>query len=176
MFYTYAYLREDGSPYYIGKGKAGRINSKLHSVGLPSKDRRIFLKKNLTEEESIRHEIYMIDVFGRKDLGTGILRNTTCGGEGISGYKHTDESKAKISRAISNPSDETRKRMSIASSNKTMSLSARKKIGEYNRNRPKEVLDKMSQSHKGIKFSEERRKRMSEAQKKRRQRESTHGH
>jgi hypothetical protein len=47
-YYTYAYLREDGTPYYIGKGKAGRINNTLHTIHLPVKEeRRIFLKKNL---------------------------------------------------------------------------------------------------------------------------------
>ena len=33
------------------------------------KSRIIFLKQNLTEEEAFKHEIYMIAVFGRKDLG-----------------------------------------------------------------------------------------------------------
>jgi hypothetical protein len=85
-FYTYAYLREDGTPYYIGKGKKDRIHNPLHnSIHLPPKERRIFLKQNLTEEEAFKHEIYMIDVFGRKDLGTGILRNMTNGGQGVSG-------------------------------------------------------------------------------------------
>jgi len=88
-FYTYAYLREDRTPYYIGKGKDDRcfIKSKKESVSPPKdKSRIIFLKQNLTEEEAFRHEIYMISVLGRKDLGTGILRNLTDGGEGVSGY------------------------------------------------------------------------------------------
>ena len=81
-YYTYAYLREDGTPYYIGKGKGRRINFPYQRrAKIPPKERRIFLKKNLTEEEAIKHEIYMIDIFGRKDLGTGILRNLTHGGE-----------------------------------------------------------------------------------------------
>ena len=85
-YYTYAYLREDGTPYYIGKGIRDRIHNPLHnSIHLPTKERRLFLKQNLTEEEAFKHEIYMIAVFGRKDLGTGILRNMTNGGQGVSG-------------------------------------------------------------------------------------------
>ena len=56
-FYTYAYLREDGTPYYIGKGKKDRIDNPLHnSIHLPPKERRLYLKQNLTEEEAFKHE------------------------------------------------------------------------------------------------------------------------
>lgn len=97
-YYTYAYLREDGTPYYIGKGKSGRINSSLHTIHLPTeKERIIYLKQNLTDEEARKHEIYMIAILGRKDLGTGILRNMTDGGEGCAGRVLSDETKKKIS-------------------------------------------------------------------------------
>jgi len=96
MYYTYAYLREDGTPYYIGKGHKYRINEKGKYVKTPPKDRRIYLKTELTEEEAFRHEIYMIAVLGRKDLGTGILRNVSNGGEGTSGYKFTEEQKERL--------------------------------------------------------------------------------
>ena len=96
-FYTYAYLREDGTPYYIGKGKKDRIDNPLHnSIHLPPKERRLFLKQNLTEEEAFRHEKYMIAVFGRKDLETGILRNMTDGGQGVSGRIVTEKQKEKM--------------------------------------------------------------------------------
>jgi len=102
-YYTYAYLREDGTPYYIGKGRGRRVY-KPHKRGCidirPSKDRIIYLKRNLTEQEAIKHEIYMIAVFGRKDNGTGILRNLTDGGEGPGfGRVFTEETRKKISKA-----------------------------------------------------------------------------
>jgi hypothetical protein len=102
MYYTYAYLREDGTPYYIGKGSGRRIYSTNRKFKPPKdKSRIIFLKQNLTEEEAFKHEIYMIAVFGRKDLGTGILRNQTDGGDGVSGLIRDEETKKKISDGIS---------------------------------------------------------------------------
>jgi len=85
------YCREDGTPYYIGKGKGERIHKPTHSVNLPVEERRKFLKTGLSEEESFRHEKYMIFVLGRKNIGTGILRNLTDGGEGCSGVVKSEE-------------------------------------------------------------------------------------
>jgi hypothetical protein len=99
-FYTYAYLRKDGTPYYVGKG-TGRRWKKQHNVKVPPRERVLFLKRNLSEEEAIRHEVYMIAVFGRKNNGTGILRNLTDGGDGTSGYSHTEETKLSISNSLS---------------------------------------------------------------------------
>lgn len=98
-FYTYAYLREEGTPYYVGKGQGRRI---FQSVGKPcnipkDKSRIIYLKKNLLESDAFIHEVYMIAVFGRKDLGTGILYNKSDGGEGPSGMVITEELRKKMS-------------------------------------------------------------------------------
>jgi hypothetical protein len=100
-YYTYAYLREDGTPYYIGKGKNYRVynNGGKPCCRPPTKDRIIILKSNLTEEDAHKHEIYMINVFGRKDIGTGILRNKTNGGEGKSGWVPSQETKIKLKEA-----------------------------------------------------------------------------
>lgn len=100
-FYTYAYLRKDRTPYYIGKGKRNRLYVK-HQKGIcVPKDRSniILLKKNLTEQEAFKHEIYMISIFGRKDLGTGILRNKTNGGEGNSGTIFSQKRKENIRKS-----------------------------------------------------------------------------
>lgn len=101
LYYTYAFLREDGTPYYIGKGKGDRAYSKRRKgVKRPQEESRILiLKRDLLEEEAFRHEKYMISVFGRKDLGTGILLNRSGGGEGNSGYRHTEETKVRIGAA-----------------------------------------------------------------------------
>jgi hypothetical protein len=137
-YYTYAYLREDRTPYYIGKGKGKRIYYKFKRVKPPQdRSRIIFLKKNLTEEEAFKHEQYMIAILGRKDLGTGILRNVTDGGEGIS-----------------NPSEETRKKMSemakkvqLSRTPEQRSQIARKREANKTPEQQKEIAIKIRESH-----------------------------
>ena len=107
-FYTYAYLREDSTPYYIGKGSGDRYKVKQgRNCSPPSDDSRIiFLKKGLTEEEAFRHEIYMIFLYGRKDTGTGILYNFTDGGEGASGISEETRKKQKeVGRRVLDPNN-----------------------------------------------------------------------
>jgi hypothetical protein len=107
-YYTYAYLKEDGLPYYIGKGKGNRLYDYRGKNCNPPKDRSsiIKLKQNLTEEEAFRHEIYMIAVFGKKCDGTGILMNIADGGNappkmyGDDSPTKRQEVRAKISAAL----------------------------------------------------------------------------
>jgi len=157
-YYTYAYLREDRTPYYIGKGKGYRIYSTNRRVKPPKdKSRIIYLKQNLTEEEAFKHEIYMIAVFGRKDLGTGILHNRTDGGEGTSGSSIGDESRKRMSDAHKGENHHMY--------GKTHSEETRKKISEGNKNKilTEETKKRMSDAHKGKIRSEEHRRNLSEA-------------
>ena len=154
-FYTYAYLREDKTPYYIGKGTGDRIYSTNRRNNPPKdKSRIIFLKQNLTEEEAFRHEIYMIDVFGRKNLGTGILHNRTNGGEGTSGWVPSEETRKRISEANKNPSEETRRKKSDANKGKTLSEEHKRKMSEVQKGkiRSEEHKRKMSDVRKGRKW------------------------
>jgi hypothetical protein len=132
IYYTYAYLREDKTPYYIGKGKDNRAYRRSKRDIKPPKDksRILILKQNLTEEESFKHEIYMIGVFGRKDLGTGILRNKTNGGEGPSGWVPSEETKTKISKANRNPSEDTRRKISESHKGKPLLEEHKRKISK----------------------------------------------
>ena len=157
-YYTYAYLREDRTPYYIGKGTGNRIYSTNRIIKPPKdKSRIIYLKQNLTEEEAFKHEIYMIDVFGRKDLGTGILHNRTGGGEGSSGSIRSEETRRKIGEAQKNISEETRRK--IGESKKG------EKNPNYGKTRSKETKKKISEAEKGKINSKEHNRKISEAQK-----------
>jgi hypothetical protein len=148
-YYTYAFLREDGTPYYIGKGTANRIYDNRRLVRFPKDlSRRIFLKKNLTEEEAFKHEIYMIAVFGRKDLGTGILHNKTNGGEGMSGHRHSNETKEKMRQRGLNRSEEYKIKMSN-------SLKGRKLSPES--------IEKMKKSLRGRKHNEDVKQRIKDS-------------
>ncbi len=60
------------------------------------KSRITLLLDKLTEEEAFEWETFFIKAYGRIDNETGILRNLTDGGEGMSGYTHSESSKYKI--------------------------------------------------------------------------------
>ena len=87
-YYVYLYLRIDGSPYYVGKGKGRRMlrRNKRERFQCPEdKSRAVKVLENLTEEQAFRYERLLISFYGRKDNNTGILRNLTDGGDGVYG-------------------------------------------------------------------------------------------
>jgi len=154
MYYTYAYLREDGTPYYVGKGKGDRAYRKVGKPCATPKDKSkiIYLKTNLTEEQSFNHERYMIFILGRKDLGTGILLNKSDGGEGASGCI---------------PSEETRRKKSAKMKGENNPLYGKrgKDSPRYGKKHTQETKDKIRKSLQGNVISEETRIKISEKNK-----------
>lgn len=130
MFYIYTYLREDYSPYYIGKGSGKRAFSKCKGeIRSPNdKSRIIILKDNLLEDDAFKFETMLIKFFGRKDIGTGILRNKSEGGKGNSGWRASDEQ--KLNHYMKRP--EWRKVQSERSSGKNNPLYGKGKSGKNN--------------------------------------------
>ena len=99
-FYVYAYLRKDGTPYYIGKGQGYRIHDRWGHPALPSRDRRVKLKENIFEDEALKLEEELILKYGRKkyDKG-GILYNESIGGEGRTVWRTLEEKKKSKSES-----------------------------------------------------------------------------
>ena len=82
--FVYCYLREDGTPYYVGfagKGRYMRPTEHHETAPLPKYDALIrVLRSGLTAEDAFAWEIFYIKRFGRKIDG-GVLVNRSSGGE-----------------------------------------------------------------------------------------------
>jgi hypothetical protein len=99
IYYVYAYLRTDGTPYYIGKGKSRRAFDRDHVCPVPTElSRIVFLETRLTEIGAFALERRYIRWYGRINNNTGILENRNYGGLGGAGSVCTEELKQRISQ------------------------------------------------------------------------------
>lgn len=148
-FYTYLWLREDGTPYYVGKGSGKRAFDGRRK-GIPKDRSRIKVQYWIDEETAFAYERYLIDFYGRKDLGTGCLCNLSDGGDGLK--NPSAETRRKLTELHKNPSEETRRRMSAAWTEERRTAVRARQCGtklslEHRR--------KLSESHLGKKLSAE---------------------
>jgi len=164
-YYVYAYLRDDGTPYYTGKGKGDRAYKNNGRVFEPPSNNRILMVlQNLTEEQAFSNEKDYIAWYGRKDNNTGILRNLTDGGEGMSGHIPSEKTK-NLKRILSTGKKHTEKTKKIlseyASSRKGNKNSFYGKkhseawIKNFSINNPAkrpEIQKKMSEAQKGNRY------------------------
>ncbi len=106
-FYTYLHIRLDnGEPFYVGKG----LKNKYRAYSTSNRTKYwwnivkkygydiIILEDNLTNEQSCEIEKYWIKRIGRRDLKLGTLVNLTDGGEGMDGYKMTENHKNNLKK------------------------------------------------------------------------------
>ena len=168
QFYTYLHCRPNGDPFYVGKGRGKRSRSlkcgrNSHHIKVVAKygsnNIGIYLFPCESEAQAIRDEIQQIAQLRRDGY---VLANATNGGEGVSGLRHSPQSRAKMAAAKNGRklSEETRQRMSAAhcgrqyTLGKTHSAETRQRMSETRRGRPGqsaslEARANMSAAHVG---------------------------
>lgn len=156
-YYAYRHIRNDtNTPFYVGIGKQmpgtgsyGRASSKhcrnkywVNIVAKHGYTVEIFYETSI-ESEIIAKEKEFISLYGRRDLGNGILVNMTDGGEGRFSYsieqrrEYAERMRGRVSPMKGKKlSEETRKKMSEVQSQRNYSyLKGLKKHTQENKDR-----------------------------------------
>lgn len=162
QFYTYTYLSKHDVPYYVGKGQGKRAYT-TEQGHIPPKDRsKIQISYFEGEDIALAFEMYLIDFWGRQDLGTGVLRNRTDGGDkppSQKGRKRSEESLKRISASQMGKklSEETCRKISEAGMGRKLPLESRQKIAKAATGRKvsEDTKRKLSEINIGHKISEE---------------------
>lgn len=115
---------------------------------------------NLTQKEAEEKEIELIDYYKSNLYEYGY--NIQNGGN--SNGKFSEETILKIAKAATNPSEETRRKMSVAQKAR---LTNPEDNPMYGKTHTAEARKKISEARKGKRLSNETRERMSESRKKR---------
>lgn len=184
-YYVYLFLRSKDSkhgrkysPYYVGKGCRNRAYEKSGRKCPAPKDKSfiVFVEEGLTEEEAFSLERYCIALYGRIDQGTGMLRNLTDGGDGVSGYRHLPETIHRVRLAVKcrpswwigkRHSLQSRAKMSESATGRKASNETRKKMSDRRKGRKmtEEARQKLVKARTGQKHSEETRQKISQSRK-----------
>ena len=176
-YYVYAYIRSKdsqtskaGTPYYIGKGTGYRAWDHHRNVHVPKNKNFIaILENNLSELGAFALERRLILWWGRKDINTGVLLNRTAGGEGVSGYKYSEEQRKAMSERRSGKKLPDKHKQNISKS-----LLGKKKSKDHAANISKAQIGKQvseqqrkkhSEKMAGRKLTEEHKKSISEGMK-----------
>lgn len=168
--YVYIHRRaSDGTVFYVGKGKGRRAWSS-HSR---SRYWRFVAKKHgfnptILRNEMPEHCALSLERAVITAIGKDKLTNATDGGGGITGWRHSDEAKRKISEASKGREFTQKMREKLLAYNvgkkmKPESIEKMRaaKLGKKCGPMPAERRAKIAASHIGIRPSEESRRKMS---------------
>ena len=138
MAIVYKHIRLDSNlVFYIGIGKSNKRpysknhrNTYWHNIVNKHGYKIEIISENITWDEAKEMECRLILEYGRLDLKTGSLVNMTNGGEGISGYSHTEEWKKESSKRNKNKviGEEQRKIISSYMKNRKITTEFKEKV------------------------------------------------
>ena len=174
MAYVYRHIRLDkNEPCYIGianddngiykrANEIARGRNPLHQNILDKTSILVeIILDDLSWEEACEKEKELISLYGRKDLGSGILCNLTDGGEGTINRVYSESANISRSKKLKGRkfSPETIAKMKESRNKRTDSQKGYKRSAE--------TKEKNRQSHLGKKDSVETRQKKSESAKRR---------